>query len=102
MRQASKTRQSATAELGRSTAVAALAFLASDANRLNRFLSATGLGPHNLRKAAADPAFYASVLEYLAADEGLLVAFAAEEGLAPETIVRALQSLGGATPLNEP
>jgi hypothetical protein len=102
MRQASRTRQSANAGFGRSTAVSALAFLAADGERLTRFLSATGLGPHNLRKAAADPGFYASVLEYLAADEALLVAFAAESGLAPEAIVRALQSLSGPPPLSEP
>jgi Protein of unknown function (DUF3572) len=102
MRQASKTRQSINAEFGRSTAVSALTFLAADAERLNRFLSATGLGPDNLRKAAADPGFYASVLEYVAADEALLLAFAADAGLAPENIARALQSLSGPPPLGEP
>ena len=102
MRQAPKTRQSANADFGRSTAVSALTFLAADAERLNRFLSATGLGPHNLRKAAADPGFHASVLEYLAADEALLLAFAADAGLAPENIARALQSLRGPPPLSEP
>ena len=62
-------------------AVSALTFLAADAERLRRFLDITGLGPHNLRSAAEDPAFYGSVLEYLVADEQLLVRFAADAGL---------------------
>ncbi len=63
----------------RNLAVEALAFLAADETRLERFLAVTGLGPHNLRRAAADPGFLVSVLDYLAGDERLLVAFAAEK-----------------------
>jgi len=76
-------------------AVAALSFLAADRERLERFLSVTGLGPHNLRGAAADPGFYGSVLDHLLADEPLLLAFAAEARLKPEEIARARQTLSG-------
>ena len=62
---------------GSELAIEALAFLAGDETRLERFLAVTGLGPHNLRRAAADPGFLASVLDYLAGDARLLVAFAA-------------------------
>ena len=58
-------------------------------NRLSRFLGMTGLGPDNLRTAAADPAFLGSVLDYLVADEALLVEFAADAGLKPEVVARA-------------
>jgi hypothetical protein len=76
-------------------AIAALGFLAADHKRLEKFLSVTGLGPQNLRGAAADPGFYGSVLDYLLADEPLLLAFAAEAGLKPEGVARAHQALIG-------
>jgi hypothetical protein len=97
MRDSSKALQSPSADSSRSLAVSALAFLAADTERLRRFLDITGLGPHNLRKAAQDPAFYGSVLEYLVADEQLLVRFAAESGLKPEAVARAREALCGPT-----
>jgi hypothetical protein len=78
-----------------SIAVLALTFLAADSDRLQRFLSVTGLGPHNLRAAAAASGFHASVLGYLAADDALVVRFATEAGLAPEDVVRATAVLEG-------
>ena len=57
-------------------AIAALGFLAADTERLERFLALSGLGPHNLRQAASDPAFLGSVLEYIVSDEPLLLALA--------------------------
>ena len=85
------------ADLGDSLAIAALNFLASDGDRLERFLSTTGLGPHNLRKAANEPHFLKSVLEYVASDEPLLTAFAAEAGLDPAAVGRALITTQGGT-----
>ena len=58
-----------------SLAIKALAFLASDPERLGRFLAITGLGPETIRKAASNPGFLVAVLDYLANDETLLVAF---------------------------
>jgi hypothetical protein len=95
MRDSLKSKQSASAESARSLAVSALVFIAADADRLDRFLSLTGLGPHNLRTAAADPAFLSSVLDYLVGDEELLLACAAEAGLKPEAIARAHHALSG-------
>jgi hypothetical protein len=102
MRDSSRAVQSGSADLARSVAVAALTFLAADAGRLHRFLDITGLGPHNLRDAAKDPAFYGSVLEYLVADDELLVRFAADAGFEPEAVVRAHQALCGPTQSGEP
>ncbi len=95
MRDSLKTKQSASLEAGRSLAVSGLAFIANDSDRLSRFLNLTGLGPHNLRTAAADPAFLDSVLDYLVADETLLLAFAADAGLKPEAVARAHAALRG-------
>ena len=93
MRDSLKKMQSAGSDSARSLAVSALAFIAADPDRLDRFLGITGLGPDNLRTAAADPAFLSSVFDYLVADEKLLVEFAADAGLRPEAVSRAHEAL---------
>jgi hypothetical protein len=80
---------------GEELGVAALGFLAAEPDRLSRFLGLSGLGPHNLRAAAADPGFLSAVLDYLLADEPLLIAFAAGEGLAPERVASARRAMDG-------
>ena len=97
MRDSLKSSQSTSVDSARSLAVGALAFIAADSDRLNRFLSLTGLGPDNLRTAAADPAFLGSVLDYLVGDEALLVDFAADAGLKPEAVAWAHAILRGPT-----
>ncbi len=82
-------------EAAESLAVQALTFLGSDPERLGRFLSLSGLGPQSLRAAAAAPGFLAGVLEHIAGDEALLVAFAAEAGVEPAEIDRARRLLTG-------
>jgi hypothetical protein len=93
MRDSLKNMQSASFDSAESLAVSALTFIAADPDRLSRFLGVTGLGPDNLRTAAADPAFLGSVLDYLVADEKLLVEFAADSGLKPEAVARAQAAL---------
>ena len=93
MRGGSKSRLSTSPDSSKELAIEALTFLAADAARLERFLSVTGLGPDNLRAAAASPGFYGSVIGYLVADEPLLIAFAAAAGQKPEEIARALQAI---------
>ena len=95
MRDSLKSRQSASPDSARILAIGALAFIGADAQRLSRFLALTGLGPDNLRTSAAEPAFLGSVLDYLVADEELLVAFAADAGVKPEAVARAHEALRG-------
>ena len=76
-------------------AIQALGFLASEPDRLGRFLAVTGLGPANLRAAATEPGFFAQVLSYVAQDESMLMAFAANSSLAPQTVSAAHQVLAG-------
>ncbi len=83
---------------GEEIAVAALGFIAGDTEKLSRFLSLSGLGPHNLRAAAADPGFLAAVLDHIMSDERLLVEFAAAERISPESVVAARRALGGPPP----
>jgi hypothetical protein len=76
-------------------AIQALSYLAADPERLGAFLSVTGIGPDEIRAAAAEPGFLAGVLSYLASDERLAAGFAAETSCKPADIFRAHVALGG-------
>jgi hypothetical protein len=76
-------------------ALQALTFLASETERLERFLALTGLGPDDVRARASEPDFLVGVLDHVLADEPLLLAFCAEAGLAPEIPARARARLAG-------
>jgi hypothetical protein len=66
--------------------------------RLEPFLNLTGIDPGNLRTVAAQPSFLVAVLDHLASDESLLLAFAANEGRDPSDIERARHALAGPAP----
>jgi len=74
-------------------AIRALSFLASETDRLERFLKLSGLGPDTIRRDAESPAFLKGVLEYLLEDESLLMVFCAETGIRPEDVSRAVRNL---------
>jgi hypothetical protein len=76
-------------------AVEALAYLAGEPERLGRFLALTGILPDTIRAAARDPGFLAAVLDHIAGDERLLVAFAGERGCDPAEVARARKALSG-------
>jgi hypothetical protein len=85
----------ASREGAQALALRALAFLARDVERIGRFLALTGVAPDDLRHLAQAPDFLLAVLDHLAADEPLLLAFVAEEGVAPEAVGLARRALGG-------
>lgn len=72
-----------------------LGFLASDPDLIGRFMALTGLSPNDLRQSLADPAFQAGVLDFALQDESLLLAFAANAGIRPESVMRARSRLPG-------
>jgi len=78
-------------------AIQALAFLAADRGRLDRFLTASGIAPEQLRAAAAQPEFLAGILDHPGAEEALLLAFAAHAGIDPADVARARHALTGAS-----
>ena len=78
-----------------SIAIQAIAHLATDEDRLNRFLALTGLDPDGLRAAAGQPGFLASILDHLAGYEPDLLAFATEAGIPPERVAAARLVLSG-------
>ena len=58
-------------------------------------MSETGLGPENMRAAAATPSFLPAVLDYLIGNEPLLLDFAADQGIDPASISAARAALPG-------
>jgi Protein of unknown function (DUF3572) len=86
-------RRQLTREAAEALALAALEFLGRDEERIGRFFSLSGLDPGSLRKAAAEPGFLPGLLDYVAGDESLLLAFAREASIAPEQIGEARRLL---------
>jgi hypothetical protein len=84
-----------TREAAEHLAIQALAYLGEESDRLARFLALSGLDPNTIRAAAHDPRFLAGVLEYVAADEALLIAFAAHAQVAPEMLAAGRNLLSG-------
>ena len=74
-------------------ALRTLTYIASEDERLGRFLDVTGLRPETIRTAATSPGFLAAVLDYVAADEPLLVGLAQSLDLKPERIMEARWTL---------
>jgi hypothetical protein len=77
-------------------ALQALGFLAEDPRRLTRFLALTGMEPDGLMAAAETTPVQSATLDHLLSDESLLLVFAANTGVAPETVAvaRALLDRG--------
>jgi hypothetical protein len=88
-------------EAAEHVAIQALTFIGSDPERLGRFLSTTGIGPQELRRAAAEPQFLRGVIEYLAGDEPTLLEFCKGSDIDPVTVMFALEALGGRNPQRE-
>jgi hypothetical protein len=87
-------RTAITAEAAESLAIQALTYLAAEPEQLGRFLAITGIGPERMRVVAREPNFLAGLLDYVASDEPLLIAFAAQAGIDPAEIGRACAVLG--------
>jgi hypothetical protein len=76
-------------------ALQALAFIAGDDDRLERFIGLTGIDPAQLRALAQNPAGLGAVLDYLLGWEPLLLEVAEAHGLKPESIAIARRKLPG-------
>jgi len=76
-------------------ALQALSFLAGEPARLDRFLRLTGVTIDRLKTDADAASAQTAVLDYLLADESLLLAFAANAAIAPREIAAARSVLAG-------
>jgi hypothetical protein len=77
-------------------AIHALGFLASEPERLQRFMDLTGLDIAAIREAASRPAFLGGILDHLLADESLLLIFTQDQGMRPERVAELRRKLPGA------
>ncbi len=78
-------------------AIKALAFIAEDPKRLERFLDLTGLQPETIRRGAQQPGFLSGVMQQIVAWEPWLVEFAAYAEIEPADIVRVAERLAVST-----
>lgn len=76
-------------------ALSALQFLSDDGDRLERFIALSGLDPSTLRSASRDEGFLQGVLEFILTDEPLLLDFADNAGIDPNSIGKAHYVLVG-------
>jgi hypothetical protein len=88
-------RDSVEREAAESLAIQVPTYLVSEPERLGRFLALSGLSPQQLRPAAAEPGFLAGILDYVSADESLLLGFADHAGIDPTDVLRAQAALAG-------
>ncbi|WP_425403748.1 DUF3572 domain-containing protein [Hwanghaeella sp.] len=73
----------------------ALIYLSQDADRIGRFLAVTGVGPAEIRERVEDPTFLAGVLDFILADDAMVVDFAEKASILPEEPARARRLLPG-------
>lgn len=74
-------------------AVRALTFVAQDESHLSSFLNITGWTPATLSSPDTQSAILVSALEYLMSEEDILLTFAANSGIEPGDISKALGAL---------
>lgn len=75
----------------------ALSWILQDETLADRFLALTGLSPDGLREAVTMRETQGAVLDFLAGNDGDLLAAADGMGLSPEAIVAARDDLAGRT-----
>jgi len=76
-------------------ALKALGFLASEPERLSRFLTLSGVEVADIGTVAENPDFLAGLLNHLLQDESLLLTFTAEQELDPRVPALAAEALAG-------
>ena len=74
-------------------AIEILGFLASDPERLGRFLTLTGVDPGDIRRLMKEQGFWQAIFDHLFDDESLLLAYCAEQQIQPTSLVRIRHSL---------
>ena len=77
-------------------AIEALGWLAGNDELCPVFLGASGAAPEDLRSLAGDPAFLASVLDFVTMDDAWVIAFCDAHGLKYEDPLKARYALPGA------
>jgi hypothetical protein len=76
-------------------ALAGLAHIAGDEAALTRFMTETGIDGAGLRARAGEPALLGAVLDFLFADEALLMDFCKSNSVPPGAVIKARAALPG-------
>lgn len=76
-------------------AVQILGWLAQDNARISAFLAASGTAPASLREQVQDPSFLLAVIEFLMADEAMLLDCCAALDVAPHQPAAAREAMPG-------
>ena len=77
------------------TAIAILAWLASEPEMLSHFLALSGVDAGQLRQAVNDPGFLAGMIDFLMGHEPTLLAFCEASGTHPEAVANAWRHYSG-------
>lgn len=88
-------RTSMTPDAAQTLALKALGFLANSEGALDRLMEQSGVDRGTLRERAGDADMLTSLLDFLLADEGLLVSFCEEESIDPRAVHMARHVLSG-------
>jgi hypothetical protein len=89
MQSLSRKRRALSRDEAEALAISALSFLASEEHRLASFLHVTGMNPGDLRREAESVGFLAGVLDFITADESLLLVFGTEQHIDPALVMEA-------------
>lgn len=87
-------------EHAETVALQALGWLAANEDLFPVFLGATGASVNDLATSAGQPAFLASVLDFLLMDDAWIMAFCEAENLRYEVPMQARASLPGGEQIN--
>jgi len=79
-------------------ALRALAYVAEEEDRLNRFLAASGIGQQDVSGRLSDPAFLAGVLDFVLADDKMTAEFVSHINIDPMLPRLARRKLPGGDP----
>jgi len=88
-------RSQTTPEQAETLAINALGYLAESPNRLERLMELSGLDAASIRQQAGERDFLAAVLDFLMANEELLVDFCHDTQTEPQAVQMASRALGG-------
>ena len=80
-------------EAAEDIAVRAFSFVAEEEDRMSRFFALTGFDPEDIATVARAPSFLPGVLDYLLADETLLLTYCASVNLEPSWVAAAQHAL---------
>ena len=73
-----------------------MAFIASSEERLERFSALSGIGLFEMQTGAQDAVFLSFMLDYALQDEALILEFAQNHEISPQTLVNARRNFPGA------